>query len=82
MSSEFMLSTKDNPFNPWTEWDEWFQWDTQEMYNSLALLDRVVRSSDELSDQLQEQAYDDAVDTIVTENVSGVHIKVAKPVSS
>jgi hypothetical protein len=74
-----MLSTSDNPFNPWTEWDQWFQWDTQEMYNSLALLDRVVRSSDELSEQLQEQAYDDAVDTIVTENVSGVHIKVAKP---
>jgi hypothetical protein len=79
MSEQHMLSTKDNPYNPWTEWDQWFAWDTQEDYHSLSLLGRVVRTSDELSQQLQDQAVEDAIDEIVTENVSGVHIKVAKP---
>jgi hypothetical protein len=74
-----MLSTEDNPYNPWTQWDSWFAWDTRERYNSLSLLARVVRTSDELSDQLQSQAIEDAIDEIVTENVSGVHIKVADP---
>lgn len=76
---DFMLSTSDNPFNPFTEWDSWFAWDQQEGYNTLALLGRMVRTSDELSPELQEQAYDDAVDEIVSDNFSGVHIKVENP---
>lgn len=79
MSTEHMLSTKDNPYNPWSEWDQWYEWDAQEGYHSLSLLARVVRTSDELSDQLQSQAIEDAIEEIVTENVSGVHIKVADP---
>jgi hypothetical protein len=79
MADQHMLSTSDNPYNPWTQWDQWFAWDTQEQYHSLSLLGRVVRTSDELSPQMQDEAVEDAIDEIVTENVSGVHIKVAKP---
>lgn len=79
MSKNHMLSTKDNPYNPWTEWDKWLAWDETEGYHSLSLLARVARTSDELSEQLQSQAIEDAIEEIVTENVSGVHIKVASP---
>lgn len=79
MADDFMISTSDNPYNPYTDWDSWFQWDTQQNYNTLSLLDRVMRSSDDLPVSLQEQAYDDAVNTIVTEISPGVHIKVARP---
>lgn len=74
----YLLSTSDNPYNPHTQWDEWFAWDYPR-YGSLALLGRVVRTSDNLPSSLEEEAYDDAIDEIVTENVSGVHIKVAAP---
>lgn len=74
-----MLSTKDNPFNPHTEFDSWWVWDEAQGYHSLCLLARVTRSSDELSEQLQSQAIEDAIEEIVTENVSGMHIKVASP---
>lgn len=74
-----MLSTKDNPFNPFTEFDEWYAWDTNEGYHSLSLLGRVVRSSPEHSEQVESQAIEDAIEEIVTENVSGMHIKVASP---
>jgi len=80
MSDQHMLSTSDNPYNPWTQWDQWFAWDTQERYYSLALLGRVVQTSDELPQSLQDEAVEDAINEIVTENVSGVHIKVPKPV--
>lgn len=82
MADDFMISTSDNPYNPYTDWDSWLQWDTQQNYNTLSLLDRLIVSSDELPVSIQEQAYDEAVNTIVTENWSGVHIKVAKPKDS
>jgi hypothetical protein len=79
MSEQFaLLSTSDNPYNPHTEWDDWYMWDLPR-YSSLALLGRVIVTSDELPVALQHEAYEEAVNIIVTENVSGVHIKVDSP---
>lgn len=78
MSNEHLLSTSDNPYNPWTQWDDWFAWDYPR-YNSLSLLGRMVWTSDELPKPLQDAASEDAVDTVVSDNFSGVHIKVEKP---
>ncbi len=79
MSDEYvLLSTEDNPFNPHTEWDEWHAWDYPR-YDTNGLLGRVIRTSDELPANLQIEAYNDAVEEIVTENVSGKYIKVVRP---
>lgn len=73
---EHMLSTSDNPFNPSTEWDRWYAWDEMMGYHSSSLLARVSLSSPELSLSLMQEDIEDAIDEIVRENVSGVHIKV------
>ena len=70
-----MLTTVDNPFNPFTQWDEWYAWDEAAGYHSTALLARVVISSDELSDYDQQLDYEQGIDEIVKENVSGMHRK-------
>lgn len=70
-----MLTTIDNPFSPLTQYDEWRVWD-EARYNTNSLLARVVVSSPDLSEADQTQAIEDAIDEIVTENVSGVHTKV------
>jgi hypothetical protein len=81
MSDEYvLLSTKDNPFNPHTQWDEWFAWDYPR-YDTNGLLDHVIRTSYELPENLRREAFNDAVEEIVTENVSGMHIKVVRPSS-
>ena len=72
----YMLTTTDNPFSPVTQYDEWHTWDMAQGYWSNSLLARVVRTSPELSDSEQELAIQEAIDEIVTENVSGVHTKV------
>ena len=82
MSDQHMLSTEDNEYNPWTQWDDWLAWDTQEGYHTLALLARVARTSNGENEQLDDQAIEDAIEEIVRENLSGVHIKVAKPSES
>lgn len=79
MSTEHMLTTVDNPFNPFTHFDEWNAYDQQLGYHSLAFLARIVRTSDELSDADQSLAIEEAIDEIVTFNVSGMHKKIAEP---
>lgn len=72
-----MLTTTDNPYNPYTQFDEWYAWDTRSGYNTTSLLARVVRTSPDLSQADQDAALEEAIDEIITENVSGVHRKVA-----
>jgi hypothetical protein len=71
-----MLTTTDNPFSPVTQYDEWLSWDIAQGHWTNALLARVTHTSPELSDLDQAQAIEDAIDEIVTENVSGIHMKV------
>jgi len=74
--AESMLTTVDNPFDPFTQYDEWYRFDTSAGYNSCALLARIVRTSDELSEPDDSAAIEAAIDEIVRENVSGMHRKV------
>lgn len=73
---EYMLTTVDNPYDPFTQWDEWFAWDLAAGYGTPGLLDRIARTSDELSESDQHLAIQDAIDEIVQENVLGVFRKV------
>lgn len=75
---EYMLTTVDNPFDPFTQWDEWYAWDLHAGYHTPGLLDRVARTSDELSEADQFLAVQQAIDEIVRENVLGVHRKVQR----
>jgi hypothetical protein len=76
--AEHMLTTVDNPFNPFTAFDDWYAFDTLNGYYTLALLGRVVATSDDLSEADQASAIEQAIDEIVEFNVSGMHRKVRK----
>lgn len=78
-SNTYLLTTEDNPFNPFTEFDKWYSFDTSSGYHTLALLARVAITSDELSELDNDQAITFAIDEIVDENVSGIHMKVSEP---
>lgn len=73
-----MLTTVDNPYDPFTQFDEWYVWDQNAGYCTPGLLARIAFSSDEISDADQLLAIQQAIDEIVTENVSGVHKKVLR----
>lgn len=78
VDDEFMLSTIDNPFNPFEDYDEWNRFDEDKGYFSNSLLARIAISSDELSEADQLLIINDAIDEIVKENASGIHVKVYK----
>ncbi len=71
-----MLTTIDNPYNPITQFDEWYHYDVQAGHNTCAYLARVVVTSDELSDEDQEIAIDDAMNEILNLNINGMYRKV------
>lgn len=74
----YMLTTVDNPYNPFTQFESWYAYDAGMGYNSCALLDRFIKSSDNLSEADQELAMNSAIDEILEINVFGVHTKVTK----
>ncbi len=75
---DYMLTTVDNPWDPYTRFDEWYAFDTRAGYHTLGLLDRILITSNELSEADQAQAMNDAIDEIVKENVLGVFRKVSR----
>jgi hypothetical protein len=77
-STEYMLTTVDNPFDPFTQFDEWYAMDSRLGYNTPGLLAAISQQSNELSEIDQLVVVQQAIDEIVSENVLGVHRKVKR----
>lgn len=73
-----MLTTIDNPFSPFDNFSAWYAYDVASGYHTSSFLARIVKQSDELSDADLQLAIDEAIEEIVRDNISGVHIKVQK----
>lgn len=76
--NDIMLTTIDNPYNPFVQFDEWFAFDVQKGYNTCAYLARIAKVSDELSEEEENYAIDEAIDEIIRLNLSGMHKKVSR----
>lgn len=63
--AECMLTTYDNPYNPFTHFDLWFKEDMRLGHNACGILGSraltVHTFSDELNDELTEEAIDEIV---------------------
>ena len=73
-----MITTPDNPWNPFTQWDEWYAWDVAAGYNTCGILARLAKTSRELSDELNEEEIDKAMDTMTNGAFKGIFIKVTR----
>ena len=73
-----MLSTIDNPFNPFLDFDNWYNYDVSHGYNSSAYLMRIAKPSDSLSDELNADEIERAIDEIVDVNINGLFFKVTE----
>lgn len=70
------LTTVDNPFNPFTQFDQWFRFDSDKGYNSSQYLDRIARTSDQLSETENDAEIERAIDEIIKYDVLDVYKKV------
>ena len=70
------LTTVDNPYDPFEQFDQWLMYDMDMGYNSCAYLDRVARTSDQMSDQENENEIERAIDEILKYDFAGIYKKV------
>lgn len=70
------LTTVDNPFDPFDQFQSWFRYDQDKGYNSCSYLDRIARTSDQLSDEENEQEIERAIDEIIKYDPTNIYKKV------
>ena len=73
-----MLSTIDNPFDPFDDFDSWFHFDCDKNYNSCSYLDRIARTSDQLSDEENDAEIERAIDEIIKYDFMNIYVKVKR----
>lgn len=78
MASEYMLTTIDNPYNPFKQFDSWFLFDVEKGYNTCAYLDRIARTSDQLSDAENDEELERAMNEIIANDFMNIYKKVKK----
>lgn len=70
------LTTVDNPFNPITDFNKWNAFDIEKGYYSTSYLDRIAKTSDELSDYENNLEIERAIDEIIKHDFRKIYKKV------
>lgn len=73
-----MLTTFDNPYDPFEQFTSWFLFDVEKGYNSCAYLGRIVRTSDQLSEEENELEIERAIDEIIKYDFRNIYKKVTR----
>ena len=73
-----MLSTIDNMFDPFDEFDQWLAQDSVLGHNCCGLLARFSFTSPALSDSQNSDEIEQAIDSIIENDMTGLYIKVTK----
>jgi len=73
-----MITTEDNPYDPFTEFDAWYSFDTLNGYHTCSYLARIANTSEELPDEINAEAIEQAIDEIVQLNLTGNYKKLVK----
>lgn len=69
LTTDFMLTTYDNPFSPFTDFDAWWKMDLILGHDCCGTLARESNVSDVASDELNEQAIDEAMNRICKDSI-------------
>lgn len=73
-----MLTTIDNPFDPFDQFDSWYQFDMDKGYSSCSYLDRIARTSDQLTETENNKEIEHAIDEIIRYDFMGIYKKVVR----
>lgn len=76
------LTTFDNPFDPFEQFDSWYMFDRDKGYKSCEYLDRIARTSSQLTDEENEEEIERAIDEIIKYDFMNIYKKVKLPSSA
>lgn len=78
MLQQCRLITFDNPFDPFEQFNSWLLFDMEKGYNTCAYLGRIVKTSEQLSDEENEKEIERAIDEIIKYDFMNMYKKVIK----
>ncbi|MBQ8829675.1 MAG: hypothetical protein IJ022_06250 [Burkholderiaceae bacterium] len=75
------LTTFDNPFDPFTQFDSWYQLDLdlsreQKRNDCCSYLDRIARTSDQLTEEENDREIERAIDEIIKYDFRNIYKKL------
>lgn len=70
------LTTIDNPYDPFEQFDAWYMYDMDKGYSTCSYLDRIARTSNQLSDEETEKEIERAIDEIIRYDFQNIYKKV------
>jgi hypothetical protein len=71
-----IITTFDNPYDPQEDFTNWFLFDVTKGYNTCALLGRIAKTSEQLSDEENEIENERAIDEIIKYDFQNIYKKV------
>lgn len=81
MSRQCMLTTIDNPYDPFEQFTLWFMFDVEKGYDCCALLDRIAKYEDDMSQLEIDVEKERAIDEIIKYDFMNVYKKVTKEIN-
>lgn len=78
---KYALTTIDNPFDPFDEFDSWYRFDMDKGYNCCSYLDRIARTSDQMSEEENAMEIKRAIDEIIKYDFRGIYKRVSRSFS-
>lgn len=74
----YALTTFDNPYDPFEQFTQWFLFDEEKGYHTTGYLARIVRTSDQLSDDENNDEIERAIDEIIKNDFLNIYKKVKR----
>lgn len=78
--TEVMLTTFDNPYDPFDQFDSWYMYDQDMGYGSCSYLDRIARTSSQLTDQENQREIERAIDEIIKYDFMNIYKKLTRTI--
>lgn len=78
MNNDCLLTTFDNPFDPFEQFDSWLLFDKEKGYNTCEYLARIVKLSEDMSDEEEDMEIERAMDEIIRYDDANIYKKVVR----
>ena len=77
MPMRYALTTFDNPYDPFKQFTSWWMFDEEKGYHSCSYLDRIAKTSEELSEEENQKEIERAIDEIIKYDFMNIYKKVS-----